>query len=173
MSRRKPGRRDCFLSRRSPSQKSEIFDSPAGPAPRSHQEEDARSGCVLTVRSLDSIHTPYGMRLESKGLSHGLKMCRRHIFLTAFRVLSRTKKEDARSGHNSPSKNFRSHPHPYRMRLGTERLSHELNQCPPDTCLHQSADWCRSFESFLAPQKRTPLGVLFFGARDGTRTHTA
>ena len=23
------------------------------------------------------------------------------------------------------------------------------------------------------PKKRTPLGVLFFGARDGTRTHTA
>ena len=36
-----------------------------------------------------------------------------------------------------------------------------------------AAGWCRPFESFLAPKKRTPKGVLFFGARDGTRTHTA
>ena len=55
---------------------------------------------------------PYGMHLKAEGLSHGLKMCHRHIFLTAFRVPS-------------------------------------------------------------LPKKRTPFGVLFFGARDGTRTHTA
>ena len=29
---------------------------------------------------------PYGMRLKSEGLSHGLKTCHRHVFLTAFRV---------------------------------------------------------------------------------------
>ena len=34
---------------------------------------------------------PYGMRLQLKGLSHGLKTCHRHVFLTAFRVLSCTK----------------------------------------------------------------------------------
>ena len=67
--------------------------------------------CVLS--DIFNFHPhPYGMRLKAEGLSHGLKTCHRHVFLTAFRVLSRTKKEDAK-------------------------------------------------------------GVLFFGARDGTRTHTA
>ena len=31
----------------------------------------------------------------------------------------------------------------------TEGLSHELNKCPPDTCLHQCAHWCRPFDSSL------------------------
>ena len=35
---------------------------------------------------------PSGMRLESEGLSHGLKTCHRHVFLTAFRVPSEHKK---------------------------------------------------------------------------------
>ena len=36
---------------------------------------------------------PCWMRLESEGLSHSLKTCHRHVFLTAFRVpsLSQTK----------------------------------------------------------------------------------
>ena len=38
---------------------------------------------------------PYRMRLVFAGLSHGLKTCHRHVFLTAFRVHSHTKKEDA------------------------------------------------------------------------------
>ena len=29
---------------------------------------------------------PFRMRLELEGLSHGLKTCHRHVFLTAFRV---------------------------------------------------------------------------------------
>ena len=35
---------------------------------------------------------PCWMRLESEGLSHGLKTCHRHVFLTAFRVPSEHKK---------------------------------------------------------------------------------
>ena len=31
----------------------------------------------------------------------------------------------------------------------THGFSHELNKCPPDTCLHQCAHWYRSFESYL------------------------
>ena len=36
-----------------------------------------------------------------------------------------------------------------RSYLWTEikRFSHGLNKCPLDTCLHQSSDWCRTFES--------------------------
>ena len=33
---------------------------------------------------------PSGMCLKSEGLSHGLKTCHRHVFLTAFRVLHLT-----------------------------------------------------------------------------------
>ena len=39
---------------------------------------------------------PYRMRLDFEGLSHGLKTCHWHVFLTAFRVPPpHTKKEDA------------------------------------------------------------------------------
>ena len=39
------------------------------------------------VRWFDPCPHPYGMRPRIKGLSHGLKTCHRHVFLTAFRVL--------------------------------------------------------------------------------------
>ena len=60
------------------------------------------------------------------------------------------------------------HPHPHRMHLQGRGLSHGLKTCP--------------WHVFLTPfrisqpiQKRTPPQwvVFFFGARDGTRTHTA
>ena len=35
----------------------------------------------------------------------------------------------------------------YRSPSVVNGLSHGLSKCPPDTCLHQSADWCRPFES--------------------------
>ena len=38
------------------------------------------------------------------------------------------------------------------MRLSIKGFSHGLTKCPPDTWLHQSADWCRPFES-LSPSK--------------------
>ena len=47
--------------------------------------------CIFSVSN--SIHTPNGMRLESEGLSHGLKTCHRHVFLTAFRVLTHIPKK--------------------------------------------------------------------------------
>ena len=51
-------------------------------------------------------------------------------------------------------------------------LSHGLIKCPPDTrlpCYLQG----RPFESHQAPKKESSDAALFFGARDGTRTHTA
>ena len=39
---------------------------------------------------------------------------------------------------------------PHGMRSEIRGLSHGLKKCPPDTFLHQSADWCRSFESHRA-----------------------
>ena len=35
------------------------------------------------------------------------------------------------------------------MRPDAHGFSHGLNKCPPDTCLHQCAHWCRPFESYL------------------------
>lgn len=48
----------------------------------------------------------------------------------------------------SESNIFRFHPYPYRMRLKSEGLSHELNKCPPDTYLPFLRSG-RSFESQL------------------------
>ena len=45
---------------------------------------------------------------------------------------------------------FDFHLHPYGMHLIAEGLSHGLNKCPLDTCLHQCAHWCRPFESLPA-----------------------
>ena len=69
---------------------------------------------------------------------------------------------------------FQYHPHPYRMRLVLKGLSHELNKCPPDTCL-PALRAGRSFESQLEHKNigYPARGSRFFGARDGTRTHTA
>jgi len=44
------------------------------------------------------------------------------------------------------------YPHPQGVRLWSNGFSHGLKKCPPDTFLHQSADWCRPFES-LSPSK--------------------
>ena len=38
-------------------------------------------------------------------------------------------------------------PQSYRLSPVIHGLSHGLKKCPPDTFLHQSADWCRPFES--------------------------
>ena len=48
----------------------------------------------LRIRHKTNPH-PYGMRLDFAGLSHGLKTCHRHVFLTAFRVPPQAKN----SGH--------------------------------------------------------------------------
>ena len=137
---------------------------------------------------------PFRMRLEFEGLSHGLKTCHRHVFLTAFRVPSEHKNmgrpervspyfgasvliglfgKCACTNTFSESDIFNFHPHPYGMRLKIEGLSHELRKCPPDTSL-PSLRSGRSFESHLGTKNEPPQrGSSFFGARDGTRTHTA
>ena len=51
----------------------------------------------------------------------------------------------------------------YGLRPGIYGLSHGLTKCPPDTWLHQSADWCRPFKS-RSYQKKKDIrkDVLFF-----------
>ena len=41
---------------------------------------------------------PYRMWIGFEGLSHGLKTCHRHVFLTAFRVPRGIKKADTQKG---------------------------------------------------------------------------
>ena len=41
--------------------------------------------CRTASSILMMVHSPYGLRSAIKGISHGLKMCHRHVFLTAFR----------------------------------------------------------------------------------------
>ena len=53
-----------------------------------------RTACV--VSGLTSVHIPGGMRPEVRGISHGLKMCHWHIFLTAFRFPYGKQKKDIR-----------------------------------------------------------------------------
>ncbi len=57
-----------------------------------------RRGLLNSYIKLCSIHIPGRMRLEHKGLSHGLKTCPRHVFLTAFRAPSPPHKKTARMG---------------------------------------------------------------------------
>ena len=60
-------------------------------------------------------------------------------------------------------------PHPYRVRSQNHGFSHGLSKCPPDTCLHQCAHWCRPFESrLILCQKENPLLMqrVFFLAED-------
>ena len=60
------------------------------------------------------------------------------------------------------------------LRSATNGLSHGLSKCPPDTCLHQCAHWCRPFESLYHPpheKRQTRRSVFFHGVDDGTRTH--
>ena len=52
----------------------------------------------------------------------------------------------------SVSYTFKFNPHPYRMRLKSEGLSHELRKCPPDTFLPDLRSGC-SFESHLEHKK--------------------
>ena len=54
--------------------------------------------------------------------------------------------------------------HPYRMQSDVHGFSPGLNKCPPDTCLHQCAHWCRPFKSLLRRQKIKDIqkDVLYF-----------
>ena len=54
----------------------------------------------LKSNILDCYPHPYWMRLSIKGFSHGLKTCHRHVFLTAFRIptLTKRKKKTAQPG---------------------------------------------------------------------------
>ena len=118
---------------------------------------------------------PYRMRLKFEGLSHGLKTCPRHVFLTAFRVPSLAmipKKNTTHKGWCSfwcerwdsicifaVGENYGSPPSS-RWRQQSTGLLH-LDRFEPLSIQHKK-------------EKPSLLGWLFFfGARDGTRTHTA
>ena len=64
----------------------------------------------------------------------------------------------------SASDIFKFNPHPYRMRLEFEGLSHALPNSPPD-CLVPSLCSGRAFESHLCTKNEPPQrGSSFFGA---------
>ncbi len=70
---------------------------------------------------------------------------------------------------------FKINLHPYWMHLDFEGLSHALKNSPPD-CFVPSLRSGRAFESHLSRKTKkntTRKGGVLFGARDGTRTHTA
>ena len=143
---------------------------------------------------------PYGMRLKSGGLSHALQNSPPDCFVPSlcsgrafeFHLEHKNSGHPVRGNRNfgasvliglfikcahsntySISDIFRFHPHPYVMRLKSEGLSHELRKCPPD-CFIPSLRSGRAFESHLRTKNEPPhKGSSFFGARDGTRTHTA
>ena len=128
------------------------------------------------------------MHLKAEGLSHGLKTCHRHVFLTAFGSLLCKKFRSPRKGNRNfgarvliglfrkcartntflVSCIFEFDPHPYRMRLKFKGLSHELRKCPPDTFL-PSLRSGRSFESHLSRKQKylqIPVGVWRYLVRE-------
>ena len=60
---------------------------------------------------------------------------------------------------------FDFHLHPYGMHLAAEGLSHGLNKCPPDTCLHQCATGAVLSSPRRIKKSRYPFGYLDFLVR--------
>ena len=113
----------------------------------------------------------YGMRPQIKGLSHGLKTCHRHVFLTAFRVPSKYQKREGTKGTPFLSLLFDFRPHPYRMRPQIKGLSHGLKTCHRHVFLtafrvpskHQKREGTKGTLSFL---------VREMGLEPTRRSHT-
>ena len=63
-------------------------------------------------------------------------------------------------------------PHSYGMRPDVHGISHGLNKCPLDTCLHQCAHWCRPFDSFLGStiKNSRPKAAFFMATVDNNDT---
>ena len=69
------------------------------------------------------------------------------------------------------SKKITPYPHPQGVRLRSNGFSHGLKKCSPDTSLHQSADWCRPFESRYEEKSGDHVcGHRIFGRSIGIRT---
>ena len=96
------------------------------------------------THNMDMRPHPYRMRSHIHGFSHGLKTCHRHVFLTAFQILS-----------PSPPQKY---PHPQRRRdlghYGIDAVQPASSKCPPDTCI----EWFKSLLLFFAKEIPPPEG---------------
>ena len=142
-----------------------VFPSPPG-IKKSGYPYGHPTNCVYIMNFRPQA---YCLRSEIHGLSHGLKICHRHIFLTAFRAPPGIKKSGDPYGYPASCvyiMNFR--PQAYCLRSEIHGLSHGLKICHRHIFL----------TAFRVPpgikKFRIPIRASgFFGARDGTRTHTA
>ena len=121
----------------------------------------------LTGPMMHTCQHPYRMQSVVEGLSHGLKTCHRHVFLTAFRVRLPYQKRDrplARPFLAGPM--MHTCQHPYRMQSVAHGLSHGLKTC-------QRHVFLTAFRVRLPYQKRDrPFGrPLFWCERWDSNPH--
>ena len=81
------------------------------------------------TRRFHSIHTPTGRVWNGKGLSHGLKTCHWHVFLTPFRVLPGASKTVYPQRDTPETRRFHSIHTPTGRVWNGKGLSHGLKTC--------------------------------------------